>query len=70
VDAERVYRITLRCPVCKTTRRQDMTAQGWVVSRAYDHPDGYKSPEGTGWGMGVRASLRVESVRRMIEGAS
>jgi hypothetical protein len=62
---------TQRCTRCRTEREQTLSLSGMVLGGHYAYPEGYLAPRGIGrLTADHRAVLRVESIRRLIEGAS
>lgn len=61
---------SLRCPRCTTIRNRVVSAHsGEVLATNYIYPQTYLAPRGVGWTADVRGTLRVASIRRVIEAA-
>jgi hypothetical protein len=61
---------SLRCPRCTTIRNRVVSAySGEVLRTNYIYPQTYLAPRGVGWSADVRGTLRVASIRRVIEAA-
>jgi hypothetical protein len=61
-----VFDRSLRCPSCKTIRRQVLTSSGHVLRNAYDYPDGYLSKHLTP-GTYSRDVFRLEALTRFLD---
>lgn len=65
-EESKSYVRILRCPRCKTRRKQILTGRGTVVSSHYEYPDGYQT-RGLGRLVGSdRDVLRLASVKHTM----
>jgi len=62
----KVFDRSLRCPSCRTIRRQVLTTAGHVLRNAYDYPDGYLSKHLTP-GTYSRDVFRLEALTRFLD---
>jgi hypothetical protein len=62
----RTFHRALRCPSCKTERRQVLNARGGVVSNGYVYPKGYLATHVEGM-QGGRDVFRLEAVIRTMD---
>jgi hypothetical protein len=62
---ENVYDRQLRCPSCRTVRRQVLSRQGHVLRNSYIYPDGYLA-KGLESGTYSRDLFRLEAVVRYV----
>ena len=60
----RAYDRRLRCPSCRTVRKQLLDSTGHVVSNSYIYPDGYLA-KGVAVGL-TRDVFRLEAIHRFL----
>ena len=60
----RAYDRRLRCPSCKTVRKQLLDSSGHVLTNSYIYPDGYLA-KGVAVGM-TRDVFRLEAIHRFL----
>ena len=61
---------SLRCPRCGTVRNRVVSAYtGEVLATNYVYQQAYIAPTGIKWNAEVRGTMRVTSIRRVIEAA-
>lgn len=65
----RTFVRTMRCPSCRTERRQILNAHGGIVSNGYVYPDGYLAKGVEGGLSGRRDVYRLEAVIRTLDAA-
>jgi hypothetical protein len=63
----RTFHRALRCPSCRSERRQVLNAHGGVVSNTYVYPDGYLATHVEGAVSGRRDVFRLEAVIRTMD---
>jgi uncharacterized C2H2 Zn-finger protein len=66
----RAYERELRCPRCKTVRRQLVNDLGHVLSNSYRYPDGYQAKDVEHAVRVSRDVFRLEALTRYLSDAS